>query len=240
MPLSAHPTVEKKTTASVLGFQVLASFLAPGWFFFGLLVWGKMTTENLIGRVLLVGDSAVGKTCFLITLTHGEFPSEYVPTVSDAHLLKEPLAGGETLSVELEDTGSRGDYDVLRVKRYPGVAAVLVFFSVVKPDTFERVESYWWPEIQLHAAPGIPTVLVGTKIDLREDPEVRGKEFGIVSRRDARATARRLGSLSYLEISALKQLGLSAVIQATIKAIRSASPSSPSSPSSHSNRCLLL
>lgn len=60
------------------------------------------------------------------------------------------------------------DYDRLRPLSYPQTDVFLVCYSVVNPASFDNVRAKWSPEIK-HNNPETPVVLVGTKLDLRED-----------------------------------------------------------------------
>lgn len=79
---------------------------------------------------------------------------------------------------------------------------------------FTRHRSQWWPEIS-HHAPNIPIILVGTKLDLREDPETIGKlrdrRMQPISYPSGVQMARDIGATRYLECSALTQKGLKGV-----------------------------
>lgn len=64
------------------------------------------------------------------------------------------------------------DYDRLRPLSYPQTDVFLVCFSVTSPASFENVKEKWFPEVH-HHCPGVPCLIVGTQVDLREDPQVR-------------------------------------------------------------------
>ena len=57
---------------------------------------------------------------------------------------------------------------------YPQTGVFLVFFSVTSPASFENVREKWFPEVH-HHCPGVPCLIVGTQVDLRDDPSVRDK-----------------------------------------------------------------
>jgi len=83
------------------------------------------------------------------------------------------------------------------------------------------VKSKWWPEIQ-HHAPGVPIILVGTKSDLRNDPnmaaQLAAKGLRVVSIEEAQQRAREIGAVGYMECSALTQEGLKTVFDEAIRA----------------------
>ena len=78
-------------------------------------------------------------------------------------------AGDQTIELGLWDTAGQEEYDRLRPLSYANANVFLVCFSVVNPVSFENVTTKWYPEV-IHFCPDVPQILVGTKLDLRNDP----------------------------------------------------------------------
>ena len=80
--------------------------------------------------------------------------------------------------------------------------------------------SQWYPEIE-HHAPGVPIILVGTKLDLRDDPEVkeqlRQRKMQPIQYEQAVQVAKEIKAVKYLECSALTQRNLKSVFDEAIK-----------------------
>lgn len=78
----------------------------------------------------------------------------------------------------------------------------------------------WYPEIE-HHAPGVPIILVGTKLDLREDrataENLRSKKMEPVSYEQALIVAKEIKAVKYLECSALTQRNLKSVFDEAIR-----------------------
>ena len=118
---------------------------------------------------------------------------------------------GRTIKLGLWDTAGQEDYDRLRPLSYPQTDVFLVCFSVTSPASFENVREKWFPEV-FHHCPGVPCLIVGTQIDLRDDSQVieklaRQKQRPVTSDQGERL-ARELGAVKYVECSALTQKGL--------------------------------
>eukprot|EP01126_Amoeba_proteus_P040904 TRINITY_DN4388_c0_g1_i3.p1 TRINITY_DN4388_c0_g1~~TRINITY_DN4388_c0_g1_i3.p1 ORF type:complete len:214 (-),score=32.52 TRINITY_DN4388_c0_g1_i3:51-692(-) len=188
-----------------------------------------MTMESV--KLVVVGDGAVGKTCLLIAYTSNSFPKEYVPSgypfsccishwiaVFDNYSANVKVAD-KTVALSLWDTAGQEDYDRLRPLSYPQTNVFLLCFSVISETSFKNVKTKWWPEVTHHC----PTdnVLVGTKVDLRDNPEflesLKEKGLSPISLQQGEQLAAEIKAVKYLECSALTQKGLKEVFDFAIK-----------------------
>lgn len=172
-------------------------------------------------KLVVVGDGAVGKTCMLWSYTRNAFPKEYVPTVFDnfSQLMK---VGDENVNLGLWDTAGQEDYDRLRPLSYPQTDIFLVCYNVVGVASQANVATKWIPELQ-HHAPGVPFILVGTKIDLRDAPDhvISPADKGKLPFRKEQGVreAKKLGAVAYMECSALTQKGLKDVFEKAVMTV---------------------
>ena len=171
-------------------------------------------------KCLAVGDCATGKTCLFISYTTNACPGEYIPTVFDNYSVN-VMVNDKPCNLGLWDTAGQDDYDRLRPLSYPQTDVFLICFSLVSPASFERVKTKWVPEIT-HHCPDTPFLLVGTKLDLRDDPETLEKlsKHGLspITANQGVQLAQDLGATRYVECSALTQKGLKDVFYEAIRA----------------------
>ncbi|EOX90797.1 RAC-like GTP binding protein 5 isoform 3, partial [Theobroma cacao] len=80
------------------------------------------------------------------------------------------VVNGSTVNLGLWDTAGQEDYNRLRPLSYRGADVFILAFSLISKASYENVSKKWIPELK-HYAPGVPIVLVGTKLDLRDDKQ---------------------------------------------------------------------
>ena len=169
-------------------------------------------------KCVVVGDGGVGKTSLLISYTTSRFPLQYTPTVFDSYAVS-ILVADVPYTLCLFDTAGQEDFDRLRPLSYPATDVFVVCFSVVRPTSLENIKVKWLPELS-HYSPGVPCILVGTQIDLRDDTktlaQLAKEDERPVSKEAGRKFALRSGMQEYFECSALQQRGLKEIFDEAI------------------------
>ena len=129
-------------------------------------------------KVVVVGDGAVGKTSLLINWTTGKFISDCAPNLFDNYSKLVHIDGIQVEAL-LWDTAGQEEYDRIRPLSYPGADLFIILFSIDSRTSFQNVSCMWLPEIR-HHCPDVPFIILGTKIDLRDDEFVieKLKEYG--------------------------------------------------------------
>eukprot|EP00123_Amoebidium_parasiticum_P014406 comp22487_c1_seq1/m.33923 comp22487_c1_seq1/g.33923 ORF comp22487_c1_seq1/g.33923 comp22487_c1_seq1/m.33923 type:complete len:195 (-) comp22487_c1_seq1:586-1170(-) len=171
-------------------------------------------------KVIVVGDGAVGKTNLIIMFVKGQWPDVYTPTVFEASVT-EMQVDGKPVELTIWDTAGQEDYDRLRPLSYPKSSVIMICFSVEDPDSYYNVAEKWAVEAK-HHCPNVPIVLVGTKIDLRNnaDTEAKLKKDGekCVTKEQGETMAVQIGACKYVECSAKLSQGLKEVFDTVARA----------------------
>ncbi|XP_039123344.1 rac-like GTP-binding protein 7 [Dioscorea cayenensis subsp. rotundata] len=177
-----------------------------------------MSTARFI-KCVTVGDGAVGKTCMLISYTSNTFPTDYVPTVFD-NFSANVVVDGSTVNLGLWDTAGQEDYNRLRPLSYRGADVFLMAFSLISKASYENIHKKWVPELK-HYSPNVPIVLVGTKLDLRDDLQFLSDHQSVtpISTAQGEELKRMIGAVAYIECSSKTQQNVKTVFDAAIRVV---------------------
>ncbi|KAH3688703.1 hypothetical protein WICPIJ_000303 [Wickerhamomyces pijperi] len=145
-------------------------------------------------KLVVVGDGGCGKTCLLISYSQGTFPTTYIPTIFENYVtnLKIPNSR-QHVELALWDTAGQEEYDRLRPLSYADVDVILICYAVDAPVTLGNVKEKWAPEVK-HFCPGVPIILVGTKLDIEGSHLIPFEEAELVKK--------RIGALFHIRCSA--------------------------------------
>ncbi|CAN1338090.1 Rac-like GTP-binding protein ARAC7 [Linum perenne] len=179
---------------------------------------GKMSASKFI-KCVTVGDGAVGKTCMLICYTSNKFPTDYIPTVFD-NFSANVAVDGSIVNLGLWDTAGQEDYSRLRPLSYRGADIFVLAFSLISRASYENVLKKWMPELR-RFAPSVPIVLVGTKLDLREERGYHGNPIcsSVITTAQGEELRKQIGAAAYIECSSKTQQNVKAVFDTAIKVV---------------------
>ncbi|XP_071725577.1 ras-related protein RABA2a-like [Rutidosis leptorrhynchoides] len=149
-------------------------------------------------KVVLIGDSGVGKSNLLSRFTRNEFCLESKSTIGVEFATRTLQVEGKTVKAQIWDTAGQERYRAITSAYYRGALGALLVYDVTKPTTFENVKR-WLKELRDHADSNIVIMLIGNKTDL--------KHLRAVSTEDAQIFAEKEG-LSFIETSALEAVNV--------------------------------
>ncbi|KAG9509080.1 Ras-related protein Rab-11A, partial [Fragariocoptes setiger] len=148
---------------------------------------------DFLFKIVLIGDSGVGKSNLLSRFTRNEFNLESKSTIGVEFATKSIQVDGKIVKAQVWDTAGQERYRAITSAYYRGAVGALLVYDIAKHITYENVER-WLKELRDHADQNIVIMLVGNKSDLRHLRAVPVDE--------ARVFAEKNG-LSFIEASAL-------------------------------------
>jgi small GTP-binding protein len=166
-------------------------------------------------KILALGDINAGKTSSLISYSTNSYPEEYVPTVIDNNEVNVDYESKE-IKLSLWDTSGGEEFDKLRRICYKETNIFMIHFDVSNMNSLINIKKTWIPEINKYC-PGVPFIIVGNKIDLRDDKELQKKGKKMVSYEEGINFSNKNGASEYCECSAKTSEGLKTVYESAIK-----------------------
>jgi len=154
-------------------------------------------------KIVLIGDSGVGKSNLLSRFTRNEFNLESKSTIGVEFATKSIQAEGKTIKAQIWDTAGQERYRAITSAYYRGAVGALLVYDISKHGTFENVER-WLKELRDHAEANIVVMLVGNKSDLRHLRAVETDEAMSFSEQH---------NLAFIETSALDASGVDTAFQ---------------------------
>ncbi|CAN8202074.1 unnamed protein product [Coccothraustes coccothraustes] len=157
-----------------------------------------MEPAGLTLKLLLVGDSGVGKSSLLRRVTDGAFEPRQAPTVGIDFKVKKMVVEGRAVQLAIWDTAGQERFRTVTPSYYRGAQGVVLVYDVTRKATFTGLGS-WLNELEMYTTPSSTvTMLVGNKTD-KPDREVERKEGLQLARKH---------SLLFIETSAKTQDGV--------------------------------
>ncbi|CAF0846840.1 unnamed protein product [Adineta ricciae] len=170
---------------------------------------GGGSEYDFIFKVVLIGDSSVGKSNLLLRFTRNEFRLDTQSTIGVEFAYKQIIIEGKKIKTQVWDTAGQERFKTVIPQFYRGSEGALAVFDLTKPESFEHINT-WIEELHRHTPADIPIVLVGNKSDLVDQRKV--------SQDQAKDLAQRL-KVSYMETSALNASNVEQAFVTLVKSV---------------------
>ncbi|KAI8143229.1 putative GTP-binding protein ypt1 [Fennellomyces sp. T-0311] len=130
-------------------------------------------------KLLLIGDSGVGKSCLLLRFADDTYTESYISTIGVDFKIRTIELEGKTVKLQIWDTAGQERFRTITSSYYRGAHGIIIVYDVTDQDSFNNVQM-WLREIERYAAEGVSKLLVGNKNDLTDRKVVdytAAKEF---------------------------------------------------------------
>jgi len=162
---------------------------------------------DLLFKLVLIGDSGVGKSNILSRVIRDEFHIDSKSTIGVEFGTKTLTHDTKTIKNQIWDTAGQERYRAITSAYYRGAMGCFLVFDISRRSTFEHITEHWLEEIKKYTNQDIVILLVGNKSDLRHLRNVPTQE--------AQAFAERNG-LTYIETSALDRTNVEAAFETIV------------------------
>jgi Ras-related protein Rab-7A len=160
--------------------------------------------KKVLLKVIILGDSGVGKTSLMNQYVNKKFSASYKATIGADFLTREVLVDDRQVTMQLWDTAGQERFQSLGVAFYRGADCCVLVFDVNSTKSFEALES-WRDEFLIQASPrdpdNFPFVVLGNKIDVEDSKRA-------VSTKRANTFCNSKGGIPYFETSAKEAINV--------------------------------
>lgn len=130
-------------------------------------------------KLLLIGDSGVGKSCLLLRFADDTYTDSYISTIGVDFKIRTIDLDGKTVKLQIWDTAGQERFRTITSSYYRGAHGIIIVYDVTDRDSFDNVKN-WMMEIERYAMENVTKLLVGNKCDLASKKVVgyeEGKEL---------------------------------------------------------------
>eukprot|EP00249_Psilotum_nudum_P009277 c21831_g2_i5 orf=162-806(-) len=168
--------------------------------------------DDYVFKVVLIGDSAVGKSNLLSRYARNEFHLNSKATIGVEFQTQSMVIDGREVKAQIWDTAGLERFKAVTSAYYRGAVGALVVYDISRKETFEDI-GRWLNELRTHSDMMVLTMLVGNKCDLSDLREVsveEGRELAVAE------------NMFFLETSALDAINVTAAFQTVVREIYNA------------------
>ncbi|KAG2670211.1 hypothetical protein I3760_14G074200 [Carya illinoinensis] len=118
-------------------------------------------------KLLLIGDSGVGKSCLLLRFSDGSFTTSFITTIGIDFKIRTIELDGKRIKLQIWDTAGQERFRTITTAYYRGAMGILLVYDVTDESSFNNIRN-WIRNIEQHASDNVNKILVGNKADMDE------------------------------------------------------------------------
>jgi len=122
-------------------------------------------------KLVLIGDSGVGKSCLLLRFADDNFTDSYISTIGVDFRFRTITIDKKTVKLQIWDTAGQERFRTITSAYYRGADGIIMVYDVTSQESFDHVEE-WLSEVDRYANEGTSKLLVGNKADLVDEKQV--------------------------------------------------------------------
>ncbi|XP_041600368.1 ras-related protein Rab-13 isoform X2 [Vulpes lagopus] len=128
-------------------------------------------------KLLLIGDSGVGKTCLIIRFAEDSFNNTYISTIGIDFKIRTVDVEGKKIKLQVWDTAGQERFKTITTAYYRGAMGIILVYDITDEKSFENIQN-WMKSIKENASAGVERLLLGNKCDMEAKRKL-AREHGI-------------------------------------------------------------
>lgn len=130
---------------------------------------------DLLFKILIIGDSGVGKSCLLLKFTDRYFNDSYISTIGVDFKIQTIQLDNKIIKLQLWDTAGQERFKTITTSYYRGAHGIVIVYDISDKESFLNVRN-WIAEVNKYASDNVKLLLVGNKCDLQKERQVSIEE----------------------------------------------------------------
>jgi len=134
-----------------------------------------MSDYDFLFKLLLIGDSGVGKSCLLLRFADDTYTESYISTIGVDFKIRTIELDGKTVKLQIWDTAGQERFRTITSSYYRGAHGIIIVYDITDRESFDNVKQ-WLSEIDRYACENVNKLLVGNKCDMDSKRQVEYEE----------------------------------------------------------------
>ncbi|XP_036096272.1 ras-related protein Rab-8A isoform X2 [Molossus molossus] len=146
-------------------------------------------TYDYLFKLLLIGDSGVGKTCVLFRFSEDAFNSTFISTIGIDFKIRTIELDGKRIKLQIWDTAGQERFRTITTAYYRGAMGIMLVYDITNEKSFDNIRN-WIRNIEEHASADVEKMILGNKCDVNDKRQVskeRGEKAFFTLARDIKA-----------------------------------------------------
>jgi len=138
-------------------------------------------TYDFLFKLLLIGDSGVGKTCVLFRFAEDAFNSTFISTIGIDFKIRTIEMDGKKIKLQIWDTAGQERFRTITTAYYRGAMGIMLVYDITNEKSFDNIKN-WIRNIEEHATSDVEKMALGNKCDMNDRRQVskeRGEQLAI-------------------------------------------------------------
>jgi small GTP-binding protein len=138
-------------------------------------------TYDFLFKLLLIGDSGVGKTCVLFRFAEDAFNSTFISTIGIDFKIRTIEMDGKKIKLQIWDTAGQERFRTITTAYYRGAMGIMLVYDITNEKSFDNIKN-WIRNIEEHATSDVEKMVLGNKCDMNDRRQVskeRGEQLAI-------------------------------------------------------------
>jgi len=122
---------------------------------------------DLLLKILVIGDSGVGKSCMLLRFADNSFTDSYISTIGVDFKIRTINIDGMKIKLQIWDTAGQERFKTITTSYYRGAHGLIIVYDITSMDSFNSIKK-WLVDVERFASPNVLKLIVGNKSDLAQ------------------------------------------------------------------------